>query len=300
MPKLPSAPNLPGCNFHCKFYTQPGCGIAEVSCRVPEASAIASYNAACEALLSPWRIQNAQIQLTCKSLTVPAEAACQSLKTIINTAGGKIDLGSVRLDGTAHLRAYADINALKFANDLSTVSFSLATSAVVPIHIDFRLHSKAAGKLTCPFDMHHTVDCVGTGQANNAITTKLTIAEGHHDTLLLHFEVSPLTAQAKLAPAPLEIINGTFSSSFLSCPVLSQAIGPVGVTLNIVKGFHDIFEGTEKGDLQSLIFDGNYKVSTGTYPIDVPIVCKPIKVLHDSLNLQPLGQPTYIGFQVRS
>lgn len=299
MPPLPSPPPLPDCNRHCKWWQQPACGGLEAGCRLGEAGLIASWNAACEGILAPWRAKNLEIQATCKSLTIPAAAACQTLKTTIDAAGGQVDLGTVTLDGKAHIKAYAELKSLQLAPDLSSVAFSLSSSAVVPVHIDFRLHSKTAGRLVCPFDITYPVDCIGSGQMVNNVTSKLAFKEGNKDTIILSFEVSPLNAQTTLSPAPLEIINGTFSSSFLSCPILSQTVGGVGVTLNIVKQFHDIFDGTDKGDLLSLIFDGKYNVATGNYPIDLPIACKPVKLLNDSLNLQSVVRTNYLGFQLR-
>ena len=274
------------------------CGKFNFPCQAEYAVKFAAYQAALPTCLSAKAAEiatNLTLQRACDDAKNAAKITLASIKATINAAGGEVDFGSVKIDADATLKVNAVLKGIKANQDLSSIIFTLQNSDTVPVNINFQLHSKTAGKIICPFNVQYRINPIGTAQINNSITSKITFNKTNDNQINLVFEVSSIPVEALLSPNPLTEID-RLMPSFVSCPIIFPIVAGIPVSLNVIKGFRDVLNGGDGGQIQNLIFDGKYNFNTPVYPIKLPIQSKPIKLFNDSIILKPLISNTYLGF----
>jgi|GEM_PF-1516403 len=299
--KCPDPP-IQNCDFDCPgFELHPDygpCRAREVACRLLFQSDWSVWNTTCKALQAPIIGKNIELQAHCASLKAPALATCMGIKTSINAAGGSVDFGNLRIDASCTLNATLTISNFAISDDLSIVNIKVASTAIMPFNIDSRFISKPAGKLICPFNKHYPLPGIGTSLINESvIKAKISYTKSNDSTMMIIFNVNPINIKTSVSPIPFNAINGALFTVF-DCSVLSKEIlgKTVGASLNISKGLLDVLNGNEHSKIEKLILEGKYEITTPTYPIPLPIKCKPFKLFDKSIKLKPIVEDTYIGF----
>jgi len=253
-----------------------------------------AYNRACEALLSPWRIQNAANQATCSSVTAPFMEKCMEIKAFIVAAGGKLDIGHVKIDADLICNVSGRLENFSVSNDLSLASFNLNALASVPATVSIKINTRTVGKVICPSDKEVPIGETGTASVSDKfVNIKLGVTKGDTDRIMLTLDLTP-NVLIQLSPSPINLLDKT-ALSFIDCPLISQTILGVGGSMHLAKSFQDIFSGESGNPLVNLILQGNYH---GESPrrIGLPIVCHPTILFGKKIDYKPLITDTYIGF----